>query len=172
MTDSWAGVESFGAEATTRPHSQSSPSSGGTDGPGGAPSAVPSTPGDPSREHPANSRRDYRGLIRPSSFPEGTQGFRVVIPPPAQGDRKKNRSGAQARSREEKEGQTLGQSVQRPPRPLREGSRGEEKPRCLSRGALTSPHPCAALRGRRDAALRRQQQPGRESREYATSAPG
>lgn len=79
----------------------------------------------------------------PPSSTEGTRGLRIVIPCSTLGARKENKSGAQARPLEEKEGQTLrpGRRVQRPPRPLRECSRGEERPSCLLMGALTSPHP-------------------------------
>lgn len=118
-------------------------------GPGGAPSAVPSTPGDPRRQRPGDSRRDYApGPIRPSRLYRRGAGSEGEMPWPVQGGGERNGSEARAPCPEEKEGQTqtLRQSVQRPPRPLREGSRGEEKPRSLSRGALTSPHRCGALR--------------------------
>lgn len=192
MTDSQAGAESLSrgyyCAKTTVPSSRRSPSPAGLTALGALLPPPAAAPGALRRQRPALRAARVGGtqetaaeiaLLTRSclcSFTEGTKGLRVVTPWPAQGDRKRNGPGLQApgRSREE-EGQTqsVGQGVQWPPRPLREGSRGGERPGCLLQGALTSPHPCRGLWGLDTTPSRRMKGcPGRESRERATSAPG
>lgn len=168
VTDSSAGAESFQRRGyhsllgSDSPSCRLSPFPGRTGGPGGSspfircslgvvPPAAPSTPGGPGGWDPANSGRDcHPGLVRPNRLYRGAARFESPYFPASSGGLGKGMGrGLKARPLEEQEGQTqrLGQRDQRSPRPLPEGSRGEERPRRLFQGALTSPHPCGALWG-------------------------
>lgn len=108
----------------------------------------------------------------PPSSTERTRGLRVVIPSSTLRPGKENKSGAQARPLEEKEGQSRhpGRRVQRPPRPLRECSRSEERPSCLLMGLLP-PHTPEELSG--DSMRRRaEERPRPGTPGCATSAQG
>lgn len=101
-------------------------------GPGKKPPRLPSLPGP---------------VLQPLA-----RGREVVIPCPTLGARKENKSGAQAQPLELKEGQTQrpGRRVQQPPRPLRECSRGEEKPAKLPvNGSSYLPTPLRSSQGTR-----------------------
>lgn len=157
MTDRSAGAESFrrrgchslpgsgspsGMRCTPAPAGQAAQGYGGRFSlhpprpQGVAHRAAPSTPGGPSGWDPANSRRDcHPSLVRPSRLYWGGRWvWECWFPSQFQGARKRNGSwGPKARPLEAQKGQTqrLAQRDQRPPRPLREGNGGEEKPRGL-----------------------------------------
>lgn len=162
MTDS-AKVESsqcrnYLSAGTTVPSGRHSPSAGGT------PFSLhpPRPPGrSPVADHSGRLEAVGVGGTRqkaaeialparsgPPCSTERTRGLRVVIPCSTLRPGKENKSGAQARPLEEKEGQSRhpGRRVQRPPRPLRECSRSEERPSCLLMGLLP-PHTPEELSG-------------------------
>lgn len=147
----------FSAGATS-PSSRRSPFSSRDGSPGGASPSTSRERGSPSPQRRAlweaqvGGTRQRTAVIAilawsaPPGFNERQPGL-SLFSRPAQGAWERDESGAQAWPLEGQEGQPRrpGQRDQRPPCFLCEGSRGEERPRRLLQGALTSPHPGGAL---------------------------